>query len=190
MNLDDVVPNPHYRLCHARLIRAPRTDVWDELNQVTMSALPVGQVLERLRLLPAQLAGRKHPPLGPRTFLEVTPIPILFAERPHVVISAGLSQAWRLLGGSPPPLLDASGLRAWTRPGWIKVGMEFRIEPTRAGSLLRTETRILATDTKTRRAFAAYWFFIRWFSGAIRREVLSVVAYRAESSQRVRSHGH
>ena len=123
---------------------------------------------------------------GRRSFLDVTPIPVLFSERPHVVISAGLSQAWRLLGGSVPPHLDAAALRAWSEPGWIKAGMEFRLEPVPAGTLLSTETRVLATDPKTRRAFAAYWFVIRPASSAIRREVLKVVARRAESSLKAR----
>jgi hypothetical protein len=52
--------------------------------------------------------------------------------------------------------------------------------------LLSTETRVLATDPKTRRAFAAYWFVIRPSSSAIRREVLKVVARRAESSLKAR----
>lgn len=111
---------------------------------------------------------------------------MLFSERPHVVISAGLSQAWRLLGGSIPPHLDAAALRAWSEPGWIKAGMEFRLEPVPAGTFLSTETRVLATDPKTRRAFAAYWFVIRPGSSAIRREVLKVVARRAESSHKAR----
>ena len=119
-----------------------------------------------------------------RTFLDVTPIPVLFSERPRVVISAGLSQAWRLLGGLTPPRLDARALRAWSQPGWIKVAMEFRLEPTPAGTVLSTETRILATDLRTRRSFAAYWFLIRASSGAIRREALRVVAGRAESHAR------
>ena len=124
--------------------------------------------------------------VGLSTFLDVTPIPVLFSERPHVVISAGLSQAWRLLGGSIPPHLDAAALRAWSQPGWIKAGMEFRLEPVSAGTLLSTETRVVATDPKTRRAFAAYWFVIRPGSSAIRREVLKVVARRAESSLKAR----
>jgi hypothetical protein len=182
MNLDEVLPDPHYRMCHARIVGAPPTVVWDELCRVTMSALPLGRALEGLRLLPARLAGRKHEPLAGRTFLDVTPIPVLFSERPRVVISAGLSQAWRLLGGGTPPHLDAAALRAWSQPGWIKVGMEFRLQATPLGTLLRTETRVQATDPRTRRAFAAYWLFIRAGSGAIRREVLRIVAHRAESA--------
>jgi hypothetical protein len=184
MSLDDEIPNPQYRLCHSRVVGAPPSVVWDELHRVTMSALPLGWALEAVRLLPARLFGRKHRPLAARSFLDVTPIPVLFSERPHLVISAGLSQAWRLLGGSTPPRLDAAALRAWSQPGWIKVGMQFRLESIPVGTRLSTETRVLATDATTRRAFAAYWFFVRAGSGAIRREVLRTVAHRAESHQR------
>jgi hypothetical protein len=106
---------------------------------------------------------------------------VLCSVRPWLVISAGLSQAWRLLGGSTPPHLNAAGLRAWSQPGWIKAGMEFRLESVPAGTRLSAETRVLATDPRTRRAFAAYWFLIRPWSGAIRREQLRIVAQRAES---------
>lgn len=64
--------------------------------------------------------------------------------------------------------------------------MEFRLELVSAGTLLSTETRVLATDPKTRRTFAAYWFVIRLDSSAIRREVLKVVARRPESSLKAR----
>lgn len=181
MNLDEVILNPQYRMCHSRSVAAPPIVVWDQLLQVTMSALPLGRALEGLRLLPARLAGRNRQPLAGRTFLDVTPIPVLFTDRPNVVISAGLSQAWRLLGGATPPHLDVGALRAWSQPGWIKVAMQFRLEPQPVATLLSTETRMLATDPRTRRAFAAYWFLIRPSSGAIRREVLRVVADRAES---------
>jgi hypothetical protein len=43
-------------------------------------------------------------------------------------VSAGLSQARRLLGGLAPPRPDGAALRAWSDPGWIKVAMEFRLE--------------------------------------------------------------
>jgi len=50
----------------------------------------------------------------------------------------------------------------------------------RRGTFLSTETRVVATDARTRRAFAAYWLVIRPGSGAIRRELLRVVARRSE----------
>jgi hypothetical protein len=81
MTLDDTVPHPQYRMCRSRIVGAPPAAVWDELCGVTMSALPVGYALEGMRLLPARLAGRKHRSLAGRTFLDVTPITVLFSER-------------------------------------------------------------------------------------------------------------
>ena len=147
MDLDDVIPNPHYQICHSRVARAPLPAVWDALHRVTMSALPLGHALEGARVLPARLSGKKLEPLAGRSFLDVTPIPVLFSERPHVVISAGLSQAWRLLGGSVPPRLDAAALRASSQPGWIKAGMVFRLEPVQAGTS-RTPRPAFATDRR------------------------------------------
>jgi hypothetical protein len=49
MNLDDVIPTPHHRICHARVVGAPTSVVWDELHRVTMSALPLGWALEAVR---------------------------------------------------------------------------------------------------------------------------------------------
>jgi hypothetical protein len=187
MTLDEVIPSPQYRMCHSRPVRAARSVVWTALLEVTMSALPLGRALEGARLLPSRLAGRSHEPLAQRTFLDVTPIPVLYAQPPRVVISAGLSQAWRLLGGLTPPALQAADLRTWSQPGWIKVAMEFRLQPAAPGTLLSTETRVAATDPRTRRAFAAYWCVIRPGSGAIRREVLNVVARHAESPGRGRA---
>src|SRR2546423_13456836 len=141
MNLDDVIPNPQYQICHSRVARAPLPAVWDAVHRVTMSALPLGHALEGVRVLPARLSGKKLEPLAGRTFLDVTPIPVLFSERPHVVISAGLSQAWRLLGGSTPPVLDAAGLRDLVGTGWLKGRVGVRPGTTPHGQLLRYQTR-------------------------------------------------
>jgi hypothetical protein len=37
MNLDDVIPNPTYRMCHARAVGAPRSDVWDQCYAMEQS---------------------------------------------------------------------------------------------------------------------------------------------------------
>jgi hypothetical protein len=98
MNLDDVLPDPHHRMCHSRNVGAPTTVVWDELHRVSMSALPLGRALEGVRLLPARLAGKKHPPLAGRTFLDVTPISVLFSATPgrdHSRPQPGLAPAGR-----------------------------------------------------------------------------------------------
>src|SRR5262245_32555501 len=169
---------------HERRVRAPADVVWDELHQVTMSALPLSLTFEAMRLLPARIAGRAVPSLAQSSCLDVVPIPVLLSDRPRIGISAGPSQPWRLLGGANPPKLDAAQLGSWTQPGWVKVGMDFRLEPVPDGTLIRTETRIVPTDPKSGRAFATYWFLIRPPAAAIRRELLRTVARRAAATAR------
>ena len=48
------------------------------------------------------------------------------------------------------------------------------------GTTLSTETRVLATDEASRRAFRRYWLVIRPFSGLIRRVWLRAIRQRAE----------
>jgi hypothetical protein len=72
--------------------------------------------------------------------------------------------------------LDATGMDQG--PGWSSASNR------PLGTLLSTETRVLAMDPRTQRAFATCWFRIRPSSGAIRREVLRTVARRAESQLR------
>lgn len=68
MDLDDVMPGPHYQICHSRVARAPLPAVWDVVHRVTMSALPLGHALEGVRVLPARLSGKKPGPLAAAAF--------------------------------------------------------------------------------------------------------------------------
>jgi hypothetical protein len=117
-------------------------------------------------------------------FLEEGPVPVLISVEYRAVVAGGVLQPWKLFGGEAPPELDASGLRTFAEPGWVKVGMDFVLQPEGAGTRLQTETRVAATDTRTRMLFAGYWLIIRAGSGLIRRDILRAVAQRAE----VRAH--
>ena len=59
--------------------------------------------------------------------------------------------------------------------------MEFRLTPAVGGTRLTCETRIAATDPQAGRRFARYWFAVRPGSSAIRWELLTAVAMRAEA---------
>ncbi len=51
------------------------------------------------------------------------------------MISAGLSQALAPAARAAAARLDAAAPRAWSQPGWIKVAMEFRLEPSPVGTV-------------------------------------------------------
>ena len=180
MNLDDVVPDPDHVTHQARVIEAPRRVVWDELHQLRLRSLPLSLVLRALRAMPLLLTGRSRSTVE-GTYLGVVPIPMLSSEPPTAVVFGGVLQAWRLRGGEPPPVLDADGVRNFSEPGWMKVGMEFRLTPAVGGTHLSAETRVAATDPATRRRFNRYWFVVGPGSSAIRWELLAAVAVRAEA---------
>jgi hypothetical protein len=180
VDLDDVVPEADHVTRQARVIDAPRTVVWEELHRLKLRSLPVTLVLGGLRALPLLLTG-KHDGGLDRTFLDTVPIPVLSSEAHSSVVFGGVLQAWRLTGGAPPPVLDAVGVRSFAEPGWVKIAMDFRLTPAMGGTHLSSETRVAATDDATRRRFDRYWLFVRPGSSAIRYEVLTAVAVKAEA---------
>jgi hypothetical protein len=182
MDLDDVVPVADHVTRQSRVIDAPPSVVWEELHRLRLSSLPVTLLFSAVRALPVLLAGRGRRRGGlDRTFLDVVPIPELASDPPSHVVFGGVLQAWRLAGGERPPVLDAAGVREWSEPGWVKVGMEFRLTRTIGGTRLSCETRVAATDAGTRRRFGLYWIAVRPGSSAIRWELLTAVAMRAEA---------
>jgi hypothetical protein len=181
MNLDDVVPAPEHVTHQARVIEAPRRVVWEELHQLKLRSMPVSFVLSAIRVMPVLLTGRWRSGGLDRTFLDVVPIPLLSSEPPTAVVFGGVLQPWRLTGGDQPPELDAAGVREFAEPGWVKIGLEFRLRPAVGGTHLSTETRVAATDPATRRRFNRYWFVVGPGSSTSRWELLTAVATRAEA---------
>jgi hypothetical protein len=182
MDLDDVVPDADYDTRQSRVIDAPPRIVWEELHRLQLTSLPVTLLFGAVRALPVLLTGKGRRRGGlDRTFLDVVPIPILASDPPSHVVFGGVLQAWRLFGGKRPPQLDAAGVRDWSEPGWVKVGMEFRLTSAVGGTRLTCETRVAATDRATRRRFGVYWLVVRPGSSAIRWELLTAVALRAEA---------
>ena len=180
MDLDDVVPEPEHVTKQARVIEAPRAVVWEELHRLKLSALPVTLVLSAVRALPVVLAGRRRGGLD-RPFVDVVPIPKLSSEAPTAVVYGGVLQPWRLSGGDEPPALDAAGVREFAEPGWVRIAMDFRLAPAVGGTHLSSETRVAATDPTTRKRFDRYWLVVGPGSSAIRWELLTAVASKAET---------
>jgi len=183
MDITTLLPGARYRIAAQSIIAAAPPVVWKELVELPMSALPVGFLLTLVRHFPDVAAGNEKRVRGTSTFLDATPIPVVVEDEPFLIVSAGPSQAWKLLGGTTGPALTAAQFVGWEEPGWIKVAMQFELTDLGSdrGTLLSTETRIAATDAGTARLFAPYWWMIRASSALIRREVVAKVKKRAEA---------
>jgi hypothetical protein len=86
----------------------------------------------------------------------------------------------RLASGPTPEMF-----KGLTRPGFAKASMNFTIEPQGPGlCLLKTETRVHATDPASRDLFNRYWTMIAPGSLLIRHMWLRAIKVRAESTTR------
>jgi hypothetical protein len=179
--LDDLLGEGHFSERHERRIEAPPAAVWAALHEVRLVDLALSRTLMDLRTLPMRLRGRPRPRMVTARLLEDGPVPVLATDPGRMVLAGGAMQPWRITRHTEPPPLDLEALRAFSEPGWVKVGMDFVLAPEGgAATRVRTETRIVATDPRTRLVFGIYWVAIRAGSGLIRRDMLRAVARRAE----------
>jgi hypothetical protein len=92
-----------------------------------------------------------------------------------------------VLGATGAPWMLRGGLRRFTaeREKTVRIACDLRAELlTGGGSLVSTETRILAVDAHAKRWFGRYWLVVRPFSGLIRRRWLRAAAIHAAARAR------
>jgi hypothetical protein len=178
--LDEAMPRWDVHERHQRVVAAPLEDVWRAVLDLTVGELPLTSALMRVRTLGAPLGARDRP------VVDALPPGEVDRREPTELLYAMVSPtSWRKPMSSGPATQPGT-TEQLNRPlpdGWVRVGMDFRLQPVAAGTTrLATETRVLATGPRAKRVFGVYWLVIRAGSGAIRREMLRAVARRAEAA--------
>jgi hypothetical protein len=178
--LDQAMPAWDVAEHHQRRVAADLDAVWVALLATPMSDLRVTRALMRVRTF-----GRKSQRSPRRTVVEALPPGEITRDAPRELL-LGLVAPVRLRYSSADlPTLRAATVAELQRPlpdGWIRVATDFRLVAAGAGTTsLSTDTRVLASGPRARRAFRAYWFAVGWGSGLVRRELLRAVARRAEA---------
>jgi hypothetical protein len=178
--LDRLLPSYQFRTRYTRTIAAPPEAVWAAVLAVTADDLPVTRLLMKVRT-----AGRSRM-AGP--LLKTMP-PELGRRDGQEVVLGQVAKFWQ-----PRPTKgtsDPAAFAAFTEPGWAKAAISLQLSPTGTGTgtgtetetELAAETRVEATDERTRRLFGVYWAFIRLGgAGFIRMELLGAIARRAEAA--------
>lgn len=177
--LDDFAPRWQFSERHAIVVHAPPERVLDAIAAVTPREIALFETLTRIRRL-----GRP----GPVNILNVP------ADEPILEVATRTGFMW--LAKTPLELVVGTVVIAPTRerlprsaeafagldavPGFAKAAMNFRLQPQGHATLLTTETRVFATDARSRRRFTAYWRVIQPGSDLIRRTWLRAIRDRAE----------
>jgi len=156
-SLDGFMPRWQFRERHSIRIAAPPEAIFDAIRRVTAREIFLFRTLTFIRRL-----GRSAPES------------ILNAPPDEPILEVATRTGFRYLANQPPREIVV-GIDIAPE---IFAAMNFLID----GSLLSTETRIVARTAKARRVFAAYWFVIRLGSGLIRRMWLRAIRKRAELS--------
>jgi hypothetical protein len=177
MLIDSFAPNPDAVEIHRIAIAAPPDVVYRALWTANLGRSPIIKVLLGLRSLPGFAA---HPcrslPRNQKITLQ-TLIDADFgvlAEQPEKEIVLGVSgRFWRPTGNLSP--FNRADFDRPVPAGLARAVWNFNIKGVNGQTILSTETRVICGDSRSLRKFRVYWFFVRPFSGLIRRIMLKNV---------------
>jgi hypothetical protein len=181
VRIDDLLPSWHFRERHRLATTVEAADLLAAVERVTWAEVPVMRALMRVRSAGRLRLGPERPILEDMARLGFT----MLARTGDELVAAAVGRPWSPAGGRRGPRLadqpdPARFFVEFSAPGWAKMITNFRV----AAGELATETRVLLTDERSRRAFRRYWLVIRPFSGLIRRRWLAAIARRAVQSHR------
>ena len=171
MLINSFAPNPDAVETHSVTINASPAVVYRTLWTADLGGSLIIKMLLGLRSLPEFVAHpRRSWPRNQKMTMQ-TLIDAGFgqlAEEPGKEIVLGVTgRFWRPTGNLSP--FNRADFGAPVPPGLARAVWNFRVEePARGQSILSTETRVVCGDSRSRRKFRAYWFFVRPFSGLIR----------------------
>lgn len=151
--------------------------VWAALNGLRAQDLPLTRLLFRLRS-----AGRGGPdPQVP--LVDAMPLQRLAVNEPHELVLGTVSRFW---SGSTPLTqpADLTTFAASTDPRWARAAMNFTLTSERGGTRLATETRVVTSGERMRRAVGLYWLLVRAGSGLVRCDMLRGIDRAARQAGR------
>jgi hypothetical protein len=160
---------------HSITLRQPPEVVWPFIARMDFSGVWVIRILFALRMMPAKMMNLEGLQRGRFVILEQK-------ENEELIIGL-IGQFWRPSGNLQKFLPEE--FSAYSASGFVKATWNFLLVPKADQTVeVITETRIWCPNSKVLKKFSRYWFFVRPFSGLIRREILKQLKRKAEATQR------
>ncbi len=172
MLIDEYLPLYDVNEQHRITIHAPAERVYGAIRALDISEARLTRLLFRLRGLPCP------PRLTLDDFLKMRFI--LLGECPGEELLLGLvGKFWTPAGKLRR--LEPEEFTDFNERGYAKAAWNFSLTQQANGVVsLATETRVLCTDSASRRRFRLYWTLIGAFSGLVRHEILQSIKRNAE----------
>jgi len=176
MLIDSFAPNPDTVEIHSIVINASPESVYRSLWTADLGGSLIIKLLLGLRSLPEFVLHGGRLPRDRRITLQTiidSGFGIL-ANEPEEIMLGVTGRFWRLTGNLLP--FDRGSFAGAVPSGVAQAFWNFTMEQdSSGGTILSTETRVICGDSGSRRKFRMYWFFVRPFSGLIRRLMLRAV---------------
>jgi hypothetical protein len=181
MLIDEYLPQYDVaRRYRTRIAGTPET-IYAAARRVDFAGSWIVRTLFAVRSLPALLTRRPglRRPSVTLNHIAGTGFLVLGENSPEELLIGVVGRFWRMRGNITPVAVER--FREFHEPGYAKAAWNFSLRALEPPfSELITETRVFCTDTRSRRLFKAYWFFVGPFSGLIRKIMLSMIRREVE----------
>jgi hypothetical protein len=156
------MPRWDVRKRHAIALQAAPERVWSALAETTLGEMPVARVLFRLRGLSSA---------SDRGLLDLEGFQRIAEDPGRELVVGAVGRPWIVT----EHLRRDADVRTFSEAGYAKMALNVTYD----GHTLRTETRVLLTDRRSRLWFKLYWLVVGPFSSLIRNAWLRAIARRA-----------
>lgn len=176
MLIDSFAPNPDAVETHSIAIGASREMVYRALWIADLGGSLIIKLLLLLRALPELVL---HGARGLERDRRITLQHVIdsgfgvLANEPQEIVLGITGRFWLPTGNLSP--FKREDFDRPVPPDLARAVWNFSIKESGAETILSTQTRVVCGDDDSRRKFRRYWFFVRPFSGLIRRVMLRAV---------------
>ncbi|HAL57172.1 MAG TPA: hypothetical protein DCP63_12045 [Bacteroidetes bacterium] len=187
MLLNEFVPEYEFSEIHSISVKRSPADVFSSLRSLLPADVPLVGLLMFVRSLAAWILERKRFSARDEEpfFDQMTRwgFVVLADDSPNEIVFGLVGRFWEPTGSICRKIDRPIDFFEFDEALWAKAGWSFRVEEVDGFSILRTETRVHATDPAARKRFARYWRFISPGSGIIRRAILRAAKKKAEAGR-------
>jgi hypothetical protein len=189
--LDQILPTYEFRGLESIVIHATPEEIFSSLSETTGEDLPLADMLEQLRYLPARMSGDAltAPAINDKPLvlgaLEMGFVGLGEKLNRQVVIGA-IGRFHDLMNQEFVRVPDADGFRRYDGADMQKLVISFRVTGDNAaqGYTLTLEHRTHALSESARQEFSHYWLAIKPARVVVAQQFLHAVKRRAEAAAR------